>query len=188
MLYKLLRFDIPLEKRYSPASTETAQQAFNRIIATLKLILGIQLLPKNFGNCKNQLKRKSISTSAERRLLKIDESSYQKWYNNTKAFLCDGDLREKQLSPPRPPLVDSQIEMEMEVINENIKGLTLIALDLKLTPKYLCATANVLDTDMKLHPMPSTGTSAQVNTNVSNIQKKRRHSEQPDPLFNIYCK
>ncbi|KAH0659468.1 hypothetical protein KY289_028216 [Solanum tuberosum] len=29
-----------------------------------------------------------------------------------------------------------------------------------------------------LHPMPSAGGSAQVNTNVSNIEKKRRHSKQ----------
>ncbi|KAG5568068.1 hypothetical protein H5410_064912 [Solanum commersonii] len=46
---------------------------------------------------------------------------------------------------------------------------------------FICTKMNLLNYPdvQKLHPMPSAGTSAQVNTNVSNIQKKRRHSEQP---------
>ncbi|KAG5587203.1 hypothetical protein H5410_047637 [Solanum commersonii] len=45
---------------------------------------------------------------------------------------------------------------------------------------FICAKMNLVNYPdfQKLHPMPSTGTSAQVNTNVSNIQKKRRHSDQ----------
>ncbi|KAG5568768.1 hypothetical protein H5410_064222 [Solanum commersonii] len=38
----------------------------------------------------------------------VDASLIQKMVQlNTKAFAADGDLQEKQLSPPRPPLVDS---------------------------------------------------------------------------------
>ncbi|KAH0684181.1 hypothetical protein KY290_022855 [Solanum tuberosum] len=38
----------------------------------------------------------------------------------------------------------------------------------------------VINEDMKtLHPMPSAGNSAQLNTNVSNIETNRRHSKQP---------
>ncbi|KAG5568767.1 hypothetical protein H5410_064221 [Solanum commersonii] len=46
---------------------------------------------------------------------------------------------------------------------------------------FICTKMNLRNYPdvQKLHPMPFTGTSAQVNTNVSNIQKKRRHSEQP---------
>ncbi|KAH0664971.1 hypothetical protein KY285_026177 [Solanum tuberosum] len=115
---------------------------------------------------------------------------------NGKASGADGDLQEKQLSPPRAPLVHS-------TANGNGN-----ASDLNLTPKYSCGTGNAVDTDMvivcsgcgngntdfistktnllncpdvqTLHPMPSAGGSAQVNTNVSNIEKKRRHLEEAD--------
>ncbi|WMV33485.1 hypothetical protein MTR67_026870 [Solanum verrucosum] len=45
---------------------------------------------------------------------------------------------------------------------------------------FICTKMNLVNCPdvQTLHPMPSAGSSAQVNTNVSNIQKKRRHSEQ----------
>ncbi|KAH0713286.1 hypothetical protein KY285_008760 [Solanum tuberosum] len=38
-----------------------------------------------------------------------------------------------------------------------------------------------------LHPMPYAGTSASLNTNVSNIQKKSRHSELPECICHHFC-
>ncbi|KAG5576919.1 hypothetical protein H5410_057053 [Solanum commersonii] len=96
-------------------------------------------------------------------------------------------------------LIQLHMQMEMEVLNQHMKLFSdafcaILKLYLSMhaccnfcftfalnqTPKYLCGTANVVDTDMTLDLMPSAGDSAQLNSNVSNIQKKRRHSEEAE--------
>ncbi|KAH0746830.1 hypothetical protein KY285_008487 [Solanum tuberosum] len=86
---------------------------------------------------------------------------------NSKGSGADGDLQEKQLSPPTPPLVNS-------AANGNGCAAGSGKTDFISTKMNLVDYPNV----QILHPIPSTGGSAHVNSNVSNIQKKRRQSQQ----------
>ncbi|KAH0751120.1 hypothetical protein KY290_030352, partial [Solanum tuberosum] len=84
-----------------------------------------------------------------------------------KGSAADGDLQEKQLSPPTPPLVNS-------AANGNGCAAGSGNTDFISTKKNLVNYPEV----QTLHPIPSTGGSAHINSNVSNIQKKRRQSQQ----------
>ncbi|XP_049377748.1 uncharacterized protein LOC125842490 isoform X2 [Solanum stenotomum] len=100
---------------------------------------------------------------------------------DSKASGADGDLQEKQLSPPRAPSVDS-------TANGNGSGKSRDEgsgnTDLISTKMNLVNCPDV----QTLHPMPFAGGSAQVNSNVSNIEKKSCRSEEADPLLiNLAC-
>ncbi|KAH0660514.1 hypothetical protein KY289_029262 [Solanum tuberosum] len=88
---------------------------------------------------------------------------------NSKASGAHGNLQEKQFSPPTPPLVNS-------AANGNGNGCGSTNTHFISTKMNLLNCPNV----HTLHPIPSAGGSAHVNSNVSNIQKKRRQSHQPD--------
>ncbi|KAK6783406.1 hypothetical protein RDI58_021203 [Solanum bulbocastanum] len=98
---------------------------------------------------------------------------------NSKASGAEGDLQEKQLSPPRAPSVDSTANGSGKSRDEGSGNTDFISTKMNLV--------NCPDVQT-LHPMPSAGGSAQVNSNVSNIEKKRRRSEEADPLLiNLAC-
>ncbi|KAH0756197.1 hypothetical protein KY290_026467 [Solanum tuberosum] len=86
---------------------------------------------------------------------------------NSKGSAADGDLQEKQLSPLTPPLVNS-------AANGNGCAAGSGNTDFISTKKNLVNYPEV----QTLHPIPSTGGSAHINSNVSNIQKKRLQSQQ----------
>ncbi|XP_015170853.1 uncharacterized protein [Solanum tuberosum] len=92
---------------------------------------------------------------------------------NSKAFVVDGDLEEKQLSPPTAPSVDS-------TAYANRNGSTKSTDEASRKTNFISTKMNLLNcADIHtLDPMPCAADSAQLNTNVSNIQKKRRHSEE----------
>lgn len=109
---------------------------------------------------------------------------------NNKVFAVDEHLQEKQLSPPMAPSVDS-------IAYANGNGTS------KSTDKAAASgKTNFISTKMKLlncadihtlDPMPCAAHSVELNTNVSNIQNKRRHSEEAAShiwelqMSNPYC-
>ncbi|TMW94521.1 hypothetical protein EJD97_010161 [Solanum chilense] len=102
---------------------------------------------------------------------------------NSKASGAAGDLQEKQLSPPRAPPVDS-------TGNENGIGNGKSRDEGSGNRDFISTKMNLVNCPdvQTLHPMPSAGGSAQVNSNVSNIEKKRCRSEEADPLLiNLVC-
>ncbi|KAG5568749.1 hypothetical protein H5410_064233 [Solanum commersonii] len=90
---------------------------------------------------------------------------------NSKASAANRDLKEEQLSPATPQSIHS-------TANANGNGIAVASGN----TDFMCTKINLLNCPdvHTLHPMPSTGDSTQVNTNVSNIQKKSRHSKQAD--------
>ncbi|XP_049397230.1 uncharacterized protein LOC125861353 [Solanum stenotomum] len=94
---------------------------------------------------------------------------------NSKASGADGDLQEKQLSPPRAPSVDSTANG-----NGNGSAKSRDEATGSGNTDFISTKMNLVNCpDVQiLHPMPSAAGSAQVNSNVSNIAKKRRHSEE----------
>ncbi|KAG5593323.1 hypothetical protein H5410_043837 [Solanum commersonii] len=104
---------------------------------------------------------------------------------NSKASGADGDLQEKQLSPPRAPSVDSPANG-----NGNGSGKSRDEAAGSGNTDFISTKMNLVNCPdvQTLRPMPSAGGSAQVNSNVSNIEKKRRRSEEADPLLiNLAC-
>ncbi|KAG5584045.1 hypothetical protein H5410_044479 [Solanum commersonii] len=94
---------------------------------------------------------------------------------NGKAFAVDGHLQEKQLSPPTAPSVHS-------TAYANGNGSAKSTNEATASPKtdFISTKMNLLNCHdvQALDPMPFAGDSAQLNSNVSNIQKKRPHSEE----------
>ncbi|KAG5595728.1 hypothetical protein H5410_036960 [Solanum commersonii] len=86
---------------------------------------------------------------------------------NSKASVVDGHLQQKHFSPRTPPSVDS-------TTNGNGNGSGSGNTDFISTKINLVSCQDV----HTLHPMPSAGGSAQLNTNLSNIENQRHHSEQ----------
>lgn len=91
---------------------------------------------------------------------------------------ADGDLQEKHLLR-RVPLVDSTGNGSGKSRDEGSGNTDFISTKMNL---FSCPDVQTL------HPMPSAGGSAQVNSDVSNIEKKRCCSEEADPFpINSAC-
>lgn len=97
---------------------------------------------------------------------------------NSQASGADGDSQEKQVSP-RAPSVDSTGNGSGKSGDEGSGNTDFVSTKMNLV--------NCPDVQA-LHPMPSACGSAQVNSNVSNIEKKRCRSVEADPLpINLAC-
>ncbi|KAH0728583.1 hypothetical protein KY285_004246 [Solanum tuberosum] len=86
---------------------------------------------------------------------------------NSNSSGADGDLEEKQLSPPAPPLGNSAANRNGCAAGSGNTDFTSTKINLLDYPDV-----------HTLHPIPCAGGFAHVNSNVSNIQKKRRQSQQ----------
>ncbi|KAG5595722.1 hypothetical protein H5410_036954 [Solanum commersonii] len=113
---------------------------------------------------------------------------------NSKASAADGHLQQKALLTTYASII-----RELQLLADGFSAMLklylsmhacynfCLALDLNVTLTLAGGNTNFICTKMNLvschdvhtlHPMPSAGGSAQLNTNFSNIENQRRHSEQ----------
>ncbi|KAH0663120.1 hypothetical protein KY284_028051 [Solanum tuberosum] len=102
---------------------------------------------------------------------------------NSKAFAIDGDLAEKQLSPPTAPLLHSTAYANGNGSAKSTDEAAGSGNTHLISPKINllnCANVRTLD------PMASAADSTQLNSNVSNIQNKRHHSKEAGQKYKDY--
>ncbi|KAH0744630.1 hypothetical protein KY290_032623 [Solanum tuberosum] len=136
------------------------------------LSTNIQNLNRDFDSEEEAAKNRVVNVSLIQKMVEDLEAEDDDIVQvNSKASGADGDLQEKQLSPPTPPLVNSAANGNGNGSAAGSGNTDFISTKINLH--------NCLDVQT-LHPIPSAGGSAHVNPNVSNIQKKRLQSHQAD--------